>query len=83
MYVLAVLDLLEKQSRMATFMIDSVKNISNNKFHVSSGRNESLNQEIKYELYFGDESNYCYCRCGSFRKKGLYANTSLLLSEKG
>ena len=56
-----VLDLLEKQSRVTTYMIDSVKNIGNNKFHVSSEQNESLSQEIKYQVYFGDESNYCYC----------------------
>ena len=50
-------------------MIDSVKNFGNYKFHVSSKRNESLSQEIKYEVYFGDESNYCYCSCGSFWKE--------------
>ena len=52
-----VVDLLEKQSRVTTYMIDSVKNIGSNKFHVSSERHESLSQEIKYEVYFGDESN--------------------------
>ena len=50
-------------------MIDSVKNIGNNKFHVSSERNESLSQEIKHEVYFDDQSNYCYCSRGSFQKK--------------
>ena len=50
-------------------MIDSVKNIGNDKFYVSSERNECLNQKIKYVVYFGDESNYCYCSCSSFRKE--------------
>ena len=63
------LDILEKQSRVTTYMIDSVKNTGNYKFHVSSEQNESLSQEIKYEVYFGDESNYCYCSCGSIRKE--------------
>ena len=54
---------------MTTCMKDAVKKIGNDKFHVSSERNESLSQEIKYEVYFGDESNYCYCSCGSFRKE--------------
>ena len=83
MYVLAVLDISEKQSRMATFMIDSVKNIGNNKFHVSSGRNESLNQEIKYEVYFGDERNYCYCRWSSFRKERVVCKHFLADIKKG
>ena len=63
-------------------MIHPVQNIGNNKFHVTSERNESLGQEIKYEVYFGNESNYCYCGCGSIGKKELYENTSLLLSKK-
>ena len=50
-----VLNLLGKQSRVTTYMIDSIKNIGNDKFHVSHERNESLSQEIKYE---GD---FCYC----------------------
>ena len=31
-------------------MTDSVKNIGNDKFDVSSERNESLSPEIKYEV---------------------------------
>ena len=41
---------------------------------MSSERNESLDQEIKDEVYFGDESNYCYCSCGSFWEKGCMKN---------
>ena len=40
-------------------MIDSFKNIGNIRFYVSSEQQESLCQEIKYEVLFGDESNYC------------------------
>ena len=47
-----VLDPLEKQSRVRTYMIDSVKNIGNIRFHVSSEQQESLCQEIKYEVFF-------------------------------
>ena len=61
---------------MTTYKIDSVKNIGNNKFHVSSERNKSLSQEIKYEVYFGDESNYCYCSRGSFQKKRVVCKNS-------
>ena len=78
-----VLDLLEKQSRVTTYMIDSVKNIGNNKFHVSSERNESLSQEIKYEVYFGDESTYCYCSCGSFRKERVVSKHFFAVIRKG
>ena len=78
-----VLDLLEKQSRMTTYMIDSVKSIGNNKFHVSSERNESLSQEIKYEVYFGDESNYCYCSCDSFRKERVVCKHFFVVIRKG
>ena len=49
---------------------------------VSSKRNESLNQEIKHEIYFYDESNYYYCSCRFFAKKVSYANTSLPLLKK-
>ena len=62
---------LENQSRVTTYMIDSVKNIGNNRFHVSSEQQESLSSEIKYEVFFGDESNYCYCSCGSFQKESI------------
>ena len=41
---------------------------------MTSERNESLDQEIKDEVYFGDESNYCYCSCGSFWEKGCMKN---------
>ena len=34
-----------------------IENFIPKQFHVSSERNESLSQEIKYEVYFGDESN--------------------------
>ena len=78
-----VLDFLEKQSRVTTYMIDSVKNIGNNKFHVSSKRNESLSQEIKYEVYFCDESNYCYCSCGSFRKERVVCKHFFAVIKKG
>ena len=78
-----VLDLLEKQSRVITYMIDSVKKIGNNKFHVSSERNESLSQEIKYEVYFGDESNYCYCSCGSFQKGRVASKQFVAVTRKG
>ena len=50
-----VLNLLEKQSRVTTYMIDFIKTIGHDKFHVSHERNEYLSQEIKYE---GD---FCYC----------------------
>ena len=56
-------------SKVTTYMIDFVKNNSNDKLHVSSKRKESLSQDIKYEVYFGDESNYYYCSCGSFHKE--------------
>lgn len=56
-----VLDLLQKQSEVAIYMI-------NDKFHMSSKRNESVCQETKHEVCFGDESNY-YCSCGSFHKE--------------
>ena len=50
-------------------MIDCVKNKGNDKCHVSSKRNEFLNQKIKHETYFYDESNYYYCSCRFFAKK--------------
>lgn len=40
----------------------------NDKFHMSSKRNESVSQETKHEVCFGDESNY-YCNFGSFHKE--------------
>ena len=49
---------------------------------VSSKRNEFLNQKIKHETYFYDESNYYYCSCRFFAKKVFYANTSLPLLKK-
>ena len=65
-------------------MIDSVKNIGNNKFHVSSERNESLSQEIKSEVYFGTMIVITVTAfVVLFGRKGLYVNTSLLLSKKG
>ena len=78
-----VLDLLEKQSRVTTYMIDSVKNIDNVKFHVSSERNESLSQEIKFEVYFRDKSNYCYCSSGSFRKEWVVCKHFFVVIKKG
>ena len=59
------------------------KNIGNNKFHVSSERNESLSQEIKYGVYFDDESNYCYCSCGSFRKERVVCKHFFAVIRKG
>ena len=64
-------------------MIGSVKNIGNNKFHVSSERNESLSQEIKYEVYFGDESNCCYCSCGSLWKERVVCRHFFAVIKKG
>ena len=52
----------------------------NDKFHMSSKRNESVSQETKHEVCFGDESNY-YCNFGSFHKERVVCNTSLLLSK--
>ena len=64
-------------------MIDSVKNISNNTFHVSSEQNEYLSQEIKNEVYFGAMIVIAVTAVVVlFTKKGLHANTSLLLSKK-
>ena len=78
-----VLDLLEEQPRVKTYMIDSVKNIASNRFHVSSEQQESLSQEIKYEVFFGDESNYCYCSCGSFQKGSIVYKHFFTVIKKG
>ena len=51
----------------------------NDKFHMSSKRNESVCQETKHEVCFGDESTIAVVVL--FTKKGLYVNTSLLLSK--
>lgn len=64
-------------------MIDSVKNIGNNRFHVSSEQQESLSQEINYEVFFGDESNYCYCGCGSFQKESIAYKHFFAVIKKG
>ena len=64
-------------------MIDSAKNIGNNRFHVSSEQNESLSQEVKYEVYFGDESKYCYCSCGSFREERVVSKDFFAVIKKG
>ena len=64
-------------------MIDSVKNIYNDKFHVSSKRKVSLSQEIKYDVYFGDESNYCYYSCGFFCKERVVCKHYFVVIKKG
>ena len=64
-------------------MIDSVKNIYNDKFHVTSKRKVSLSQETKYEVYFGDEGNYCYCSCGFFRKERVVCKHFFVVIKKG
>ena len=74
-----VLDLLEKQSRLTTYMIDLAKNIGNNKFHVSSKRNESLSQK-KYILVMKVITVTAVVVL--FGKIALHASTSLLLSKK-
>ena len=42
-----------------------------------------MSQEIKYEVYFGDEINYCYCRCGSFRKETVVCKHFFAVIKKG
>ena len=50
---------------------------------MSSKRNKSLSQEIKYEVYFGDESNYCYYSCGSFWKETIVCKRFFAVIKKG
>ena len=59
-------------SKVTTYMIDFVKNNSNDKLHVSSKRKESLSQDIKYEVYLVMKVIIIIAVAVLFTKKELY-----------
>ena len=48
-------------------MIDSVRMIDDGKFSVTSEA-DGTNVEQKYEVFMGDDENFCYCHCKDYRR---------------
>ena len=59
--------LLQKKERVTQAMIDSVRIINEKTFNIT-GEEDGTNVEKEYQVFMGDDKNFCHCTCKDYRR---------------